>query len=195
MEAKDLTNEEILKEVEEQAAGEEEKFPWHSEWLKRVKAGTVDHRLLHEAIQKGEKRLWPNLVARFENGLLFGCQPHDFSSMLMMAEEEIDSDVRSWETAKSAAAGAEATKSKVFLEMEAFATTRLAIDFRVRRKFIGEDGSLLPLATFSKETQDSLAQKRERFQEVADRFGWWWVAWQPSERERLKKLYAERSKA
>lgn len=192
MNAEEATNEQILQEVEDQAAGETPKFDWSLEWMKRVGAGTADHTLLEPALHRGGARLWPNLIKKFDEGNLFGSQHLDFASMLMLSQKEVDADFQLWETVKAAARGAVAGASDKFFEISDFYITRISMDYKSRRRFVDEKGQLKALANFSKDLQDYLAKQRENYVTAGERYGWWWASPFVAEREEMKTRYAKR---
>ncbi len=184
------TNGEILEEAERQAAGEPERFPWAVEWMRRVTAGEADPALLEEALRKGETRLWPTLVARFDEGELFGAQQLDFPSVLTLDQKEVEKDLRTWENVRAAARGAKQSDGPKIFEMRDFVMTRIGLDARIRRTVHDDGYRLRALASLPKGTQDWVASHRESFQRATDKYRWWWASPWLEERIQRRAEYA-----
>lgn len=189
MDVSQVSNEELLAEIERQAAGEVPAFDYGSEWLRRLGAKKLKLEQFDEALAKGYAKCWPTYVRRFQSGELFGCQWFDFTSMLMATEAEVETDQKTWTIVQQTAMATDNAGSDAFKDMAVFAASRVAMPFKRRAALIQTGSGGLYKPSLSKETLDSIESARKRFDALRDERKWWWATSSPPEREKLKEQY------
>lgn len=205
MEASNASNEELMAAAEREAAGEPNDLRWNAEFVLRcqmmkLKVKTdreapdtyhdrMKTRELDEAMQRGYSRRWFNFYPLFQEGKLFGCQHFDFASMLMAKEEEVAADLEVWRLVESAANTLGLVLDQHYLEMRAFAMSRVAMPYANRKRYLLPDGTFRALALMTKDNQELHERHRKSFEEVRVKYRWWWASPWVEERAKWKAEY------
>ena len=164
------TNEELLDEVK-QSIVEARDCHSFSEAFKRIGAKRMKHTDFAEAQRAGYEAAWPSMVEAYRANYLFGHQGLDFLSFLMVSKTEVEQDQHTWSNVRAAAEAVGKTADHTYMDMAAFAASRILPTYEARRCYLDAQGNGVR-SNLTKEGRAMFEKRRDDYQAATLKHGW-----------------------